>query len=316
MGTLAITGVSGPLGQAVLRRLDAAGAERRVVGIDPRWPAFNPPRLQYYGHDLADRAVGELLRREGVDRVLHLAVPWRLRDEPRVRRQVLEGAQNLLAACAAAGVRHLVVRSSTVVYGPREEQQAPLGEEAALRGHPRVAFARDLVKVELLCEAFAEAHPEVVVTRLRAAPVVGRGASQVLQRLLSAVPCLPRVHVRQPELQFLHLDDMLAATLRALERPRPGAFNLVPARPVGFARLAALLGKRVVWTPAPLLYLAWELGHRLGLSWTPTSSAVLGYLTQPWLADGERASAELDFRARHTAEEAIQAMLGVEGGKR
>jgi UDP-glucose 4-epimerase len=316
MGTLAITGVSGPLGQAVLRRLDALGVERRVVGIDPRWPAFLPPRLQYYGHDLADRAMLELLRREGVDRVLHLAVPWRLRDEPRVRRHVLEGTQNLLAACAEAGVRHLVVRTSTVVYGPREEQQAPLGEEAALRGHPRVAFARDQVKVELLCEEFAERHPEVVVTRLRAAPVVGRGAGQALRRLLAAVPCLPRVHVRQPAVQLLHLDDMLRATLLALERPRPGAFNLVPSRPVSFERLAALLGKRVVWMPAPLLYLAWEIGHRLGLAWTPTSSAVLDYLMQAWLADGERARVELDFQARHTAEEALQAMLGVEGDER
>ena len=166
MGTLVITGVSGFLGQALLQSLDQDPQRpARVVGIDIRFPTYSPPWLVFYSHDVREEVLAARLKREQAEQLVHLANPQvPMRDE-RLRRQiVVGGAKNILSACAQAGVRHLLMLSSAVVYGPKEETDAVVTEDSPLRGHPRFGYARDMIRVQLLAEEFAERHPETTVT--------------------------------------------------------------------------------------------------------------------------------------------------------
>src|SRR5438552_18153087 len=69
--TVVITGVSGFLGQAVLRRLAGSVAVGRLVGLDVREPGYRPRSLQFHLVDVA----GSDLRPhfEGADVLVHLA---------------------------------------------------------------------------------------------------------------------------------------------------------------------------------------------------------------------------------------------------
>src|SRR5688500_19821859 len=69
--TVVITGVSGFLGQAVLRRLAGSPAVGRLVGLDVREPGFRPRGLQFH---LVDVAGSDLLPLFDVaDVLVHLA---------------------------------------------------------------------------------------------------------------------------------------------------------------------------------------------------------------------------------------------------
>ncbi|HLF41398.1 MAG TPA: NAD-dependent epimerase/dehydratase family protein, partial [Acidimicrobiia bacterium] len=116
MTTVAITGVSGFLGQGLLRRLLAAGTCGRIVGLDVREPAFLPRELDVHLVDVATSELRPLL--EGVDVVVHLAgVHDAIPDVDLMARVNVAGSRRVLEAAGAAEVGKVVVVSSATVYG-------------------------------------------------------------------------------------------------------------------------------------------------------------------------------------------------------
>ena len=76
------------------------------------------------------------------------------------------GTLNLLAAAGAAGssVRHVVVKSSTLVYGSAEKDPAWFREDTPRSTPRRTRVERSLIEVESLVRDFTEDNPHVVVT--------------------------------------------------------------------------------------------------------------------------------------------------------
>jgi UDP-glucose 4-epimerase len=121
---VAVTGASGNVGTALLRRLTAPGSGvAEVRGLARR----QPPSIAPYdgvGWHLADlgetRSEHELTRfLDGVDAVVHLA--WALqpgRQPERLHRVNVDGTRRLARAAAGAGVQHFVHLSSLGAYAP------------------------------------------------------------------------------------------------------------------------------------------------------------------------------------------------------
>src|SRR5256885_9071096 len=103
--TVVITGVSGFLGQAVLRRLAGSPAVSRVIGLDVREPGYRPRSLQFHLVDVAGSDLRPLV--EGADVLVHLAgVHDAIPDE------------ELMARVNVGGTRR----------GPEDAGAAPAGE--------------------------------------------------------------------------------------------------------------------------------------------------------------------------------------------
>src|SRR3954449_7671912 len=106
-GVLLLTGATGLLGQAVVRRLTARGIPARCLVRDPRRLGAQRVRVQLAIGDLADPASWRNALR-GIDAVVHLA--GGARDQPRATVEELNGlaAWRLLRAAERAGARHFV----------------------------------------------------------------------------------------------------------------------------------------------------------------------------------------------------------------
>ena len=104
---LLLTGATGLLGHAVLRRLTAQGVPVRCLVRDPRRLGPERVRVQLAIGDLADPSSWRHALR-GVDTVVHLA--GSARDQPRSSVEELNGlaAFRLLRAAERAGARHFV----------------------------------------------------------------------------------------------------------------------------------------------------------------------------------------------------------------
>ena len=84
------------------------------------------------------------------------------------------GTMQLLAACQrAATVRHLVVKSTSTVYGASSRDPAMFTEDMEPRRQPRSGYAKDVAEIEGYVRGFARRRPDVLVTTLRLANVIG-----------------------------------------------------------------------------------------------------------------------------------------------
>jgi UDP-glucose 4-epimerase len=288
--SIAITGLRSFLGKRLLRRVRESAPETTLVGIDLHRPYGLDPAVRFHGIDLtdptADGRLAEALRKEGVEAVLHAA----FRSTPRADLEgdhefETIGSLHVLHACAAAGVRRLVLASSTMVYGPRPDNPNFLSEDQALRGHPNAHNVGNRVEVEQLLATWRERHPEVEVTVLRPCWIMGPTYEDAVTRYF-ARGIVPTLLGYDPLLQIVHEEDCLRAFEIALLEGRPGVFNLVGRGVLPLTTLLRTAGKRPLPVPAPLLYRL-----RAYPSEVQTGDAPAGfydYLRYLWVADGER----------------------------
>src|ERR1700749_4162265 len=133
--TVAVTGPTGEIGQAVVSALERSPEDARILGMARR--PFDPAargwkKVAYLRGDVLGRAaVTELMRDAYV--VVHLAfiIMGGARESTDVN---LAGSCNVFEAAAAAGAQRLVYASSVAAYGFHAENPQPLTEEVPARG--------------------------------------------------------------------------------------------------------------------------------------------------------------------------------------
>jgi UDP-glucose 4-epimerase len=308
---VAVTGIASFLGSRLLRRLVEARGGDAVVALDVASP---PPALavRHRSHDLTEPASDQRLldafREEEVTTVVHTAFFTNPRRDAAYAHELESiGTLGLLAAAAAAGVSHVLLRSFTFVYGARGQNPNFLTEDRPLQASPSLAWARDKLEAEQHAAAFARRYPAMKVTVLRFAPLLGPGVRTFYTRVFDR-RLIPVLMGYDPLLQLLHPEDALAAAERALEAAPGGAFNVVPSRPIPLASAMHLAGKVPVPVPHPLAYLGADLLWASGVGEAP--GGLVDYARFLFVADGEKARRELGFSARHSSRDALVAYLG------
>ena len=148
---LLLTGATGQVGRALLRRLNAQGRQVRCLVRDPRGLGPERVRVQIVLGDLSDpQSFRNALR--GVSTVVHLAAAGR--DQPGASIEELDGiaAWRLVQAAERAGVEHFVFFSAlaaSIHDRTRFLRAKALAEQAVLAsGVPHTVFAPSLVYAE------------------------------------------------------------------------------------------------------------------------------------------------------------------------
>lgn len=261
---VAITGASGGIGEAAVRRLLELGATVRGLTRSDA----GAERLQALGAgavrgDLADRAALATLV-SGADLVLHLAAWMGGRGGSREARRVnVEGAAAVAEACVQAGARRLVHVSSVAVYGPSlggvVTEETPTRAVGDPYGDTKLAGEQAVRDVAGRAAAGPAGRPlELVV--LRPTMVYGpRVASWTLTPLRALAAGLPMAFgAGDYLLDAVYVDDVAEAACLALASPAAadGTFN-VTGRTVTWSEFlgsySAMLGKPLRRLPAGLV---------------------------------------------------------------
>jgi len=311
MSRIAVTGTASFLGARVLRRLVELRGGEAIVAVDVAPP---PSTLQGVTHrrlDLtepaSDQRLVEIFQQEGVDTVLHMALfTSPQRDKTHAHELESIGSLSVFAAAAAAGVKHLLLRSFTAVYGARGQNPNFLTEDRALQPNLALGWARDKLEAEQHAAAFAKRYPEMAVTVLRTAPLFGPGVHTFYTALFDR-RLVPVLMGYDPLVQLLHPDDAVVAFERALDKRPRGAFNVVPRTAIPLLTALHLSGKVTLPVLHPIAYALADGLWALGLGEGP--GAFLDYARYLFVADGQRAKRELGFEARYGSREALDAYL-------
>lgn len=310
MARIALTGAGSFLGGRLLRRLAEAEGGDRLVVLDVAAP---PPALGVRHREVdftepaADEKLLGALREEEVGALLHFAFLTNPRRDGTFAHELESiGTLSLLAAAAAAGVRRVIMRSFTAVYGARGQNPSFLTEDRPLQPNAALGWVRDKLEAEQHAASFARRYPDMAIAVLRFAPLFGPHVRTFYTRIFDK-RVVPMLMGFDPLIQMLHPDDALEAAERALERDVRGAFNVVPKAPMPLGAALHLAAKVPVPVPHPLAYAASEALWAAGLTEAP--AGFLDYVRYPWVADGTRAERELGFRARYSSREALLAYL-------
>ena len=246
-----ITGVSHRLGADLARSLQDDPAVGDIYGIDLSDPQRPLGRTEFVHADTRHSVIAKLVRELGIQVVVHCAVVTHQLESVRSMHETnVIGTMNVLAACAGEGspVEHVVVKSSTAVYGIDPTGPSFLTEDMAGGRRRRGPLQADLIELEQLAMDFALRNPAVSVTVLRLADVVDRNSNSPLARYL-ALPVVPTALGFDPRVQFLHGADAVEALRRAVFGRHRGVFNVAAPGVLALSQAIQLAGGR----PVPLL---------------------------------------------------------------
>ena len=315
----AISGGAGFLGLHLARRLLADGHAVRSLDLVPlHEPSLDVEELR---GDIRDEAAARQLV-DGARILVHAAAALPIRGSRREIRSVnVDGTLTLLAAAAEAGVRRVVLVSSTAVYGVPEKH--PIEEDDPLDGVGHYGDSK--IEAERICRAFIERGLDCVI--LRPKTFIGPERLGVFEILFDWIREGRRIYVLgdgSNRYQLLAVADLVEAiVLAASKRAARGRTLNVGAKEFGTVRedLQALIdhagsASRITPVPArpaevalralelarlsPLVEWHYKTAHRDSFVAVSAAEQILGW--RPRLSNAEALIETYDWYLAHREE--------------
>jgi UDP-glucose 4-epimerase len=303
-----VTGVAGYWGARLAGHL-LTHPGLRVLGVDHHPPAEELKGLDFVQADVRNALLEDLLRAERVQAVAHLAFVESLRPSEATFDLNVMGTMKLTGACARAGVRKLVIKSSAMVYGALPSNSAYLTEDDPLQGSRRYGYTRDALEIEAFCNGVPAQSPDLQLTLLRFPGIAGPHVETPLTRFLNDREA-PSLLGFDPLIQVIHADDVVAALEHAVLHDLPGVYNVAAEGVLPLWRAMGLAGKVPLPVAHPLVYWAVSLGMTRHVPIEPD------YLRFPWVGDLSKLHASFGFTPRYSAEETLREFAGQQRTRR
>ena len=317
---VAISGGAGFLGLHLARRLVADGHEVRTLDLAPLDDAALEGRVDEQRGDVRAPADARRLV-AGADVLVHAAAALPIQVTRAAIRSVnVEGAAVTFAAAAEAGVRRVVLISSTAVYGVPERH--PIHEDDPLVGVGH--YGESKIEAERLCEAFSRRGLETVIVRPKTFVGPERlGVFEILFDWIREGRRIPILGDGANRYQLLAVEDLVDAVVRCLDAPVAGEALNVGAGRFGTVRedLEALIvhaasGSRLRPVPArpaevvlrglelarlsPLAEWHYRTAHKDSFVSIEKARRLLGW--EPRLSNAETLCATYDWYLEHRGE--------------
>ena len=307
MRRIAVTGVSGYLGNRLLRRLAREEAVESVVGIDVNPPRSESPKLRFYRRDVRESFADVMLENQ-VDAAVHLAFAVRpTHDYEGARRIDIDGARSFIEACQKASVGHLLYLSSHTSYGPHPDNPVPLTEDSPLRPIQSFQYSWDKGEADRMFQDLMERCPDLCVNVVRACSILGpEGIGSVSTGMFQSV--MIRLIGYDPLVQFLHEDDLAELFVTLIRTRKRGVFNAGGEGALRYSEVIAATGRPSVALPAGMLSLLLTLSWRLRLQ-SESPPGGLEFIKYPIVVSTEKVRKEVGFTFRYTTRDTLEAYL-------
>jgi len=270
-----VTGADTFWGGRMVQTLEDDTETSVIIGMGHRSPAVAFDRAEFVRADQTYSILSRIVRAAQIDTIVHtfLVVDSTQASSRTMHEINVIGTMNLLAAAGAAGstVRHVVVKSSALVYGSAANDPNTFAEDTPRSSPAGNRVERSLVEAEALVRDFSEDNPATMVTVLRFANVLGTDIVTPISKNLSRRFC-PSILGFDPLLQFVEEDDVVRVLEHVTRNRVPGLYNVAGEGRLPWSEVASICGIHLVPLPpidparaaAPLVRLGvWDLPPEL-----------------------------------------------------
>ena len=311
---IALFGSSSFKGRHILQRLENDTRFKHIVVLDRKKPPIETHKTKFYKLDLtetmADVRIAEIFKKEKVHTVIHAGIPITPPRNQGLSHEIISvGSMYICNACVGAGVKKLILSSTTDVYGAFPDNPNFLIEEAHTRGGIRNRFLADKIDAERSALKMAKKHPQITVTILRPCHILGPTIQSYKTEYLSR-PIILTILGYDPLMQFVHEDDVIDSYMRVVEKDLHGVFNIVGQGVLPLSRVIRILGK--IHLPLPQIIVK----NLVQLLWygdmSPAPASYLNFLKYLCVADGHKAREEMKFVPKYSTRETLLSFVGAE----
>jgi UDP-glucose 4-epimerase len=175
-------------------------------------------------------------------------------------------------------------------------------EDSSARRPPGEGFARDSIDIEGYARGLARRRPDIAVTILRLANMIGPAMDTALSRFLAG-PVVPTVIGRDARLQLLHEQDALGALERATMAGKAGTFNIGASWIIMMSQAIRRSGRIALPVPRSAMWAVDSL--RRATRYTEVDREQLNYLSYGRVMDTTRMRKDLGYSPKWTTTEAF-----------
>jgi UDP-glucose 4-epimerase len=309
-----VTGVSRYLGGRMAALLAQDPDVETVIGVDVLAPDPGVPGVQIVRADIRNPVIAKVMGEARVDTVVHMgtiATPRQAGGRSTMKEINVIGTMQLLSACQRTpSVESLVVKSTSAVYGSGPKDPAKFAEDMEPRHPPTSGWPKDSVEVESYVRGFSRRRPDVSVTTLRLARVLGPRMRTSMTAYFS-MKVVPTPLGYDPRMQFVHEDDVLGAIQAAVHRRAHGPINVAGDGVLLLSQALLRAGRPILPVIAPLLP---SVGRALApRSLVDFSTEGMRYLQYGRALDTTAMRENLGFVPAYTTAEAFSDFL--QGGR-
>lgn len=309
-----VTGACRFLGGYLTARLAQNPLINRVIAVDAIAPSKDMlrrmGRAEFVRADIRNPFIAKVIRNGDVDTVVHAAAASyapRSGGSAALKELNVMGAMQLFAAChKASSVRRVVLKSTSEVYGSSPHDPVVFTEDSSSRRPFREGFAKDSLDIEGYVRALGRRRPDIGVTILRLANMIGPAMDTSLSRYLAG-PLVPTMFGRDARLQLLHEQDALGALERAAMAGRAGTFNIGADGIIMLSQAIRRAGRIPVSVPG---FGVWALDSlRRANRYTEITREQFAYLSYGRVMDTTRMRSDLDYQPKWTTAQAFDDYL-------
>ncbi len=305
-----VTGACRFLGGYLIARLAQNPLINHVIAVDAIAPSKDllrrMGRAEFVRADIRNPFIAKVIRNGDVDTVVHAAAASyapRAGGRAALKELNVMGAIQLFAACQKApAVRRVILKSTSEVYGSSPRDPVMFTEDTHARRPPGEGFARDSIDIEGYARGLGRRRPDIGVTILRLANMIGPAMDTALSRYLAG-PVVPTVLGQDPRLQLLHEQDALGALERATTAGKSGTFNIGASGIIMMSQAIRRSGRVPLPVPRSALTLVDSL--RRATRYTELDREQLNYLSYGRVMDTTRMREVLEYHPKWTTAEAF-----------
>ena len=305
-----VTGACRFLGGYLTARLAQNPLMNHVIAVDAIAPSKDllrrMGRAEFVRADIRNPFIAKVIRNGDVDTVVHAAAASyapRAGGRAALKELNVMGAMQLFAACQKApSVRRVVLKSTSEVYGSSARDPVLFTEDGSSRRPPGEGFAQDSIDIEGYARGLARRRPDIAVTILRLANMIGPAMDTALSRFLAG-PVVPSVLGHDARLQLLHEQDALGVLERATMAGRSGTFNVGGAGIIMMSQAIRRSGR--VPLPVPKSALSAVDSLRRATRYTELDREQLNYVSYGRVMDTARMRKDLGYNPKWTTAEAF-----------
>jgi UDP-glucose 4-epimerase len=305
-----VTGACRFLGGYLTARLAQNPMIKGVIAVDAIAPSKDMlrrmGRAEFVRADVRNPFIAKVIRNGDVDTVVHAAAASyapRSGGTAALKEINVMGAMQLFAACQnAPSVRRVVLKSTSEVYGSSAHDPVMFTEDSTSRRPFRDGFAKDSLDIEAYARGLGRRRPDIAVTILRLANMIGPAMDTTLSRYLAG-PLVPTMFGRDARLQLLHEQDALGALERAAMAGKAGTFNIGGDGIIMLSQAIRRAGRIPLPVPG---FGVWALDSlRRANHYNEISRDQFDYLSYGRVMDTSRMRSELGFQPKWTTAEAF-----------